>query len=203
MSEAAARALSGLAPPHQTFAVGRSTAPTALTRPSELAAAVAAVRPYGAQWVAWARYAGDVDSAPRLADCVMIEVSDTPEARQAAERHQLRGIAYTATAEWLTPPLCRACKGTGNRRRKAGERIDTCERCGGEGRADMAWRQRAHLSGVPRSTWQGSRQRLYAGMLETLDAWDKALLRQVRKQLFTGMPEKPRPSGRGGIGRRA
>lgn len=181
----AARYLSALACPHQRYAPGISSGTRGLPRASEVAAAVAQVRPAGAQLIAWARYAGDDASAAPLADAVMIEVAALPAAMVVARAHHLRDMARAATAEWLVPRACNTCHKRGTvYRRVNGLRSEVeCRACAGTGERAVSWAARARACGMPRRTLGEPYRLVYLTMLAILGRWDRALRAQITGQI--------------------
>lgn len=182
--ESAARALAGLSVGSPDLAPGARSARRSLAWSSEVAMAVAGAG-RGAEAIAWAKYAGDSEYAPRLADALTVEATKWPEAMPVAKRHKLRATSAAAVGEWMAPPQCPKCCGTGAAYRKVNGALiqSDCTACEGAGYRELSVRARSRMVGVHMEEWRRYFSGVYGMMLETLGTWDATLLRHVRGRL--------------------
>lgn len=145
------------------------------------AGALAGLEPKGAQYVAWAKYGGFEDYAGILAIYLMVEASSWPDAKWVAGRNFLRATAEAAVAEWLSPPRCGHCGGSGLRHvMEAGALVErNCQRCFGLGTTFLSGRARAESVGVHHSTWARRFVDLHRGMMAILGLWDGIMTAHV------------------------
>jgi hypothetical protein len=182
--ESAARALAGLSVGSPDLAPGTRSARRSLAWSCEVAMAVAGAG-RGAEAIAWAKYAGNSAYAPRLADALTVEATKWPEAMSVAKRRKLRATSAAAVDEWMAPPQCPKCCGTGAAYRKVGGALmqSDCAACEGAGYRELSVRARSRMVGVHVEDWRRHFAEVHGVMLKTLRAWDATLLRHVRRRL--------------------
>ena len=149
-----------------------------------LMAAMARVRPKWAGDCLLACYADDSSARRSVEYALITELAGAvwPEKNPPGT---LRGIAYLVMAEYIEPPSCLSCAGTGMTWRMmdgAIQQLD-CPACRGRGRRRFTDEEMADISGLPWDVW-GPR---YASLHKMLRANERAALATMRDALGEGL----------------
>lgn len=182
--EHTARLLAGLGTGSPDLEPGIRSARRSLAWSSELAAAAAGAG-RGPERIAWVRHAGDDESEHMLEITLTVHALKWPGVKELTDRQKLRATSMAAIEEWLRPPRCRKCRGTGNVYQRVQGRVAVtdCDACHGHGTVALSGRARARRVGIPKSTWFDNAAAIYDRMLGTLDNWNIRLLEHVHRQL--------------------
>ena len=145
-----------------------------------LLAALARVRPTWAGDCLLACYADDSSARRSVEYALITELAGMvwPEKNPPGT---LRGIAYLVMAEYIEPPSCLSCAGTGMTWRMvegAIQQLD-CPACRGRGRRRFTDDEMADISGLPWDVW-GPR---YARLHKLLRANERAALATMREAM--------------------
>ena len=143
-------------------------------------AAMARVRPQWAGYCLLACYADDKGARKKVEYALITELAGMvwPEKHPPGT---LRGVAYLVMAEYMEPPTCLSCAGTGMTWRMvdgAVQQLD-CPACRGRGRRRFTDEEMADISGLPWGVW-GPR---YASLHKMLRTHERAALATMRDAL--------------------
>jgi len=131
------------------------------------------------KYIAQNEYRSDIELALLME---IVELWISKGWRHNKTKDFLRDLGRMALAESIFPHVCMTCQGTKSQILLQGK-VENCPSCGGSGKKEPSYRERAMIMGFKPETWRVKWNAKYIEILKILDRWESEGIGQLKAKL--------------------